>query len=206
MTVAHQVPPSMGFPRQEYWSGLPFPPPGDLPDTGIKPASPTLAGRSFTSEPSMGDLNESFRSQRCYRGKGRSNLKDEKDSTCHWWSEDGGSVSKAFGGLWNTGRDFRRHPVRKPGAQSDNRKEQTSANLLKEQADAISPSASRQEVFWASKQGPSQGHQTSVPQKLGDKKWEIICSSSDFKQRQALRMPLNIPAPSVEKGIYAKKI
>ena len=36
-TVAHQAPLSMGFSRQEYWSGLPFPPPGDLPNTGIKP-------------------------------------------------------------------------------------------------------------------------------------------------------------------------
>ena len=41
----------MGFPRQEYWSGLPFPSPGDLPDPGIKPASSALAGRSFTTEP-----------------------------------------------------------------------------------------------------------------------------------------------------------
>ena len=43
---------SMGISRQEYWSGLPFPPPGDLPDLGIKPASllsPVLAGRFFTS-------------------------------------------------------------------------------------------------------------------------------------------------------------
>ena len=40
----------MGFPRQEYWSGLPFPPPGDLPDPGIKPMSPTMADRSFTTE------------------------------------------------------------------------------------------------------------------------------------------------------------
>ena len=39
---AHQVPLSMGFPRQEYWSGLPFPPPGDLPDAGIKPTSRAL--------------------------------------------------------------------------------------------------------------------------------------------------------------------
>ena len=39
-TVAHQAPLSMGFPRQEYWSGLPFPSPGDLPDPGIKPGSP----------------------------------------------------------------------------------------------------------------------------------------------------------------------
>ena len=39
-TVAHQAPLSMGVSRQEYWSGLPFPPPGDLPDPGIEPASP----------------------------------------------------------------------------------------------------------------------------------------------------------------------
>ena len=41
-TVAHQAPPSMGFSRQEYWSGVPFPFPGDLPDPGIEPRSPTL--------------------------------------------------------------------------------------------------------------------------------------------------------------------
>ena len=49
-TVTHQAPLSMGFSRQEYWSGLPFLPPGDLPDTGIEPAvpvSPALAGRFF---------------------------------------------------------------------------------------------------------------------------------------------------------------
>ena len=40
----------MGFPRQESWSGLPFPSPGDLPDPGIKPASPALAGGFFTTE------------------------------------------------------------------------------------------------------------------------------------------------------------
>jgi len=49
--VAHQVPLFMGFLRQEYWSGLPFPSPGDLPDPGIKPASPALAGGFFTTEP-----------------------------------------------------------------------------------------------------------------------------------------------------------
>ena len=46
-TLAHQAPLSMGFPRQEYWNGLPCPSPGDLPDPGIKPASPespALAG------------------------------------------------------------------------------------------------------------------------------------------------------------------
>ena len=41
----------MGYPRQEYWSGLPFPFPADLPNAGIKPASPALAGRFFTTEP-----------------------------------------------------------------------------------------------------------------------------------------------------------
>ena len=41
-TVAHQAPPSEGFSRQEYWSGLPFPSPGDLPNPGIEPGSPAL--------------------------------------------------------------------------------------------------------------------------------------------------------------------
>ena len=51
MTVACQAPLSMGFPRQEYWSRLPFPSPGDLPDPGIKPLSPALAGGFFITEP-----------------------------------------------------------------------------------------------------------------------------------------------------------
>ena len=50
-TVARQAPLSMEFPRQEYWSGLPFPSPGDLPDPGIEPASPALAGRFYTTKP-----------------------------------------------------------------------------------------------------------------------------------------------------------
>ena len=49
-TVAHQGPLSMGFPRQESWSGLPFPP-GDFPDPGIEPASPALVGGFFTTVP-----------------------------------------------------------------------------------------------------------------------------------------------------------
>ena len=49
--VSHQAPLSMGFSRQEYWSRLPFPTPGDLPDSGNKPTPPALAGRFFTSEP-----------------------------------------------------------------------------------------------------------------------------------------------------------
>ena len=50
-TVAHQAPLSLGFPRQEYWSRLPFPSPGDLPDPEIKPASPIPAGGFFSAEP-----------------------------------------------------------------------------------------------------------------------------------------------------------
>ena len=50
-TVAYQVPPSMGFSRQECWSGLPFPSPGDLPDPGIEPGSPALQADALPSEP-----------------------------------------------------------------------------------------------------------------------------------------------------------
>ena len=50
-TVAHQAPPPIGFSRQEYWSGLPFPSPGDLPDPGIKPRFPALQADALTSEP-----------------------------------------------------------------------------------------------------------------------------------------------------------
>ena len=50
-TVARQAPLSMGFLKQEYWRGLPFPPPGDLPDPGIEPASTALAAEFFTTEP-----------------------------------------------------------------------------------------------------------------------------------------------------------
>ena len=50
-TIGYQVPPSMGFSRQEYWSGLPFPSPGDLPDPGIEPWSPAFQAEALTSEP-----------------------------------------------------------------------------------------------------------------------------------------------------------
>ena len=49
-TAAHQAPLSMGFPRQEYWNGVPFPPSENLPDSGIEPVSPALAGRFFTTK------------------------------------------------------------------------------------------------------------------------------------------------------------
>ena len=49
-TVVYQAPLSMGYLKQEYWSGLPFPSPGDLPNPGIKPVPPALAGRFFIAE------------------------------------------------------------------------------------------------------------------------------------------------------------
>ena len=56
-TVAHQTPLSMGVLRQEYWSGLPFPSPGNLPDPGIEPKSLTLQTDSLPSEPPEKSIN-----------------------------------------------------------------------------------------------------------------------------------------------------
>ena len=50
-TVTYQAPPSMGYARQEYWTGLLFPSPGYLPDPGVEPRSPTLQADALTSEP-----------------------------------------------------------------------------------------------------------------------------------------------------------
>ena len=50
-TIAYEAPPSMGFSRQEYWSGLPFPSPGDIPVPGIEPGSPGLWADDLPSEP-----------------------------------------------------------------------------------------------------------------------------------------------------------
>ena len=63
-TVAYQAPPSMGFSRQEYWSGLPFPSPGDLPEPGIEPRSPAFQAEALTSEPSQKVV---FLKKRCLR-------------------------------------------------------------------------------------------------------------------------------------------
>ena len=62
-TVAHQAPLSIGFSRQEYWSGLPFPSPGDFPDPEIEPTSlvsPALAGRFFNTSATLEGLNQKF--------------------------------------------------------------------------------------------------------------------------------------------------
>ena len=60
-TVAYQAPPSVGFSRQECWSRLPFPSPGDLPNPGIEPGSPTLQADALPSEPHKGfDLGHTW--------------------------------------------------------------------------------------------------------------------------------------------------
>ena len=64
-TVAQLAPLSMGFSRPDYWSGLPFPSAGDLPELGFEPASPTLARGFFTTDPpgSRSYFNKSVRGQ-----------------------------------------------------------------------------------------------------------------------------------------------
>ena len=80
-TITLQAPLSMGFPLQEYWSGMPCPPSGDLPDSGIKPtspASPALVGRFFTTEP----LRKPSRNHDSL-SRGLSHSSDGKESSCN---------------------------------------------------------------------------------------------------------------------------
>ena len=78
-TVAHQASLSMRFPRQEYWSGLPSPSSGDLPNQGVKPMSPELAGGFFTTEssgsPIYSHTSQEIPIQTPIIGK----------SVCHFW-------------------------------------------------------------------------------------------------------------------------
>ena len=78
-TVAYQAPLSMGFSRQEYWSGLPFPSPGVLYNSGIEPRSPTLQADALSSKP-PGKPQNGYRN--CLKGivKNSSSLWD----LCHW--------------------------------------------------------------------------------------------------------------------------
>ena len=64
-TVAYQASPSMGFSRQGYWSGLPFPSPGDLPDPGIEPRSSALQADALPSEPPGKDFCPNLTSYIC---------------------------------------------------------------------------------------------------------------------------------------------
>ena len=68
-TVAHQAPLSLGFSRQEHWSGLPFPSPGDLPNLGIEPGSPALQADALSSEP-LGKLVSHYadKKTKCQKG------------------------------------------------------------------------------------------------------------------------------------------
>ena len=67
-TVAYQAPPFVGFSRQEYWSGLPFPSPGVLPKPGIEPGSPTLQADVLPSEPPGNPATNSLTTH-CYSNK-----------------------------------------------------------------------------------------------------------------------------------------
>ena len=60
MDYSHQAPLFLGFSSQEYWSGLPFPSPGNLPNPGIEPMSPALQADSLPSEPSGKSLDRGF--------------------------------------------------------------------------------------------------------------------------------------------------
>ena len=86
-TVAHQAPQSMGFSRQEYWSGLPFPSPGDLPDPGIEPESPALAGRFFTAEPPLGSLQNQMFSHSSGSQKPNTEVSAGPSSLCRLWEK-----------------------------------------------------------------------------------------------------------------------
>ena len=66
MDCSSPYPPSMGFPRQEYWSGLPFPSPGDLPGPGIEPGFPTLQADSLLSEPPGKPSRHYLQARACY--------------------------------------------------------------------------------------------------------------------------------------------
>ena len=77
-TVAHQAPLPVGFPRQEHWSGLPFPSPGDLPDPGIKPVSFASSGGFFTHR-ATGEVQHHSRST----GNGRFSFLNQP----HWLGE-----------------------------------------------------------------------------------------------------------------------
>ena len=100
-TVAHQAPPSMGFSRQEYWSGWPFPSLEDLPDLGIKPRSPALEADALTSEPPGKP------------GYGQMNTFDGNvypSGGAHWWYFSTPKIHKTFESrIWH--RDFPGGPV-----------------------------------------------------------------------------------------------
>ena len=92
-TVGHQAPLSIEFSRQEYWSGLLFPTPGDLSHPGIKPMCPALAGRFFTTVPPWKLSRMEW---------GMWNMPDIAWPTVSWWSSaDGPSLTFSFCAQWS---------------------------------------------------------------------------------------------------------
>ena len=110
-TVAPQAPLFMGFSRLEYWSGLPCPPPGDLPDPGIEPRSPALQADSLLSEPSWG-LFMFLERTRTLNFNIQYSVSAEKAMAPHssivaWkipWVEEPGRLQSM--GLWKVGHDW----------------------------------------------------------------------------------------------------
>ena len=84
-TVAYKGPPSMQFSRQEYWSRLPFPSPGDLPDPGIKPRSPVLQADALPSDPPSDLYLSLYHMEKlCISAMGKK--RTQSYSTCMDWS------------------------------------------------------------------------------------------------------------------------
>ena len=88
-TVACQASLSMGCPRQNYWSGLPFPSLGDLPDPGIEPTSPALAGGFFTTEPPGKPIDPLYNHWNTQEvSHGTRGVKDSILWQLNWWGEE----------------------------------------------------------------------------------------------------------------------
>ena len=102
-TVAHQAPPTMGFSRQEYWSGLPFPSPGDLPNPGIEPRSPTLYADAILSHQGSLRIYSRILTQmfcKLYKnGVGGSNLKLQRQVR-EVWNYSGKQLREYKLGQW----------------------------------------------------------------------------------------------------------
>ena len=106
-TVAHQAPLSMGFSRQEYWSGLPFPSRGDLPDPGIESVSPALQADDlpterpgkpqhfFSQTPKIipGQSSASWHRSKCNRGKVHAEGDGDKKQSCQTYSTKGHKIN-----------------------------------------------------------------------------------------------------------------
>ena len=96
-TGAHQAPPRMGFSRQEYWSGVPLPSPGDLPDSGIEPRSPTMRADALASEPPGNQPFLILILRKSKLGLGRMGDKPRRHSLAHHFGCSSRLLSESFG-------------------------------------------------------------------------------------------------------------